>query len=86
MLRTLYRWLYHHRQRQAARERLQGKRKLMPRFRHFTGSAFERAAFGKYDPHGLRRGWKAVVLCMAIGAFVLWALWESVTALGMFQP
>ncbi|MGE9296036.1 MAG: hypothetical protein ACQKBV_07110 [Puniceicoccales bacterium] len=86
MLKTFFRWLYHHRQRQAARNRLQGRRKLMPQFRRFTSSAFERATFGKYDSGGIHKGWKGVVLLTAVGALVAWILWESITALSMFQP
>jgi len=85
MLRPFFRWLYHHRQRQAARDRLTGKRKLMPKFRRFGYHAFERAAFGKYDPIGLSR-WKGILIALPFLLLGLWFVVESVRAMSMFQP
>ncbi|GHC09506.1 hypothetical protein [Cerasicoccus arenae] len=85
MFNHFFRWLYHHRQRQAARDRLQGRRKLLPQFRRFSNSAFERATFGKYDPGGVSR-WKAALVYLPVGGFILWMAIESVRALNMFQP
>ncbi|WP_309386696.1 hypothetical protein [Cerasicoccus frondis] len=85
MINQFFRWLYHHRQRRAARDRLQGKRKLIPKFRRFTNSAFERATFGKYDPGGISRI-KAVFIYLPIGGVMIWFAVESFRALNMFQP
>lgn len=85
MVNHFFRWLYHRRQRRAAKDRLHGKRKLMPKFRRFNYNAFERATFGKYDPMGLSR-WKSALIYLPFLAAGLWFAIESVRALGMFQP
>lgn len=85
MLNHFFRWLYHRRQRQAARDRLTGKKKLMPKFRRFGYHAFERATFGKYDPIGLSR-WKSALIYLPFLALGAWFVIESARALTMFQP
>lgn len=86
MIKPFFRWLYHHRQRQAARDRLLGRRKMLPRFRRFSYHAFERATFGKYDPAGLGKVWKTWLLYLPLGALALWFIVESIRALSLFQP
>ncbi|WP_309399174.1 hypothetical protein [Cerasicoccus maritimus] len=85
MFKHLFRWLYHRRQRRAAHDRLHGRRKLIPKFRRFTNSAFERATFGKYDHGGISR-WKAVLIYLPVSGILLWIVFESFRALTMFQP
>lgn len=85
MINHLFRWLYHRRQRRAAKDRLHGRRKLLPQFRRFGYHAFERASFGKYDPLGMSK-WKSALIYLPFIAFGLWIVVESVRALNMFQP
>ncbi|WP_269540191.1 hypothetical protein [Cerasicoccus fimbriatus] len=85
MIKTFFRWLYHRRQRRAARDRLHGKRKLIPKFRRFSYSAFERATFGKYDSGRISR-WKAALVYLPLAGFAIWFMVESARAVTMFQP
>jgi lipopolysaccharide export system protein LptC len=86
VISRFYRWLYHHRQQRASRQRLSGRTRSRPRFHRFSYTVFTREGSSKYAPGELRKHWLRVLLSLAAIAGIGWFLWESAHALFLFQP
>lgn len=86
MLGGFFRWLYHRRQRQAAKQRLSGKARPDPRWSHFSYNVFRRANFGKYDLRDIQLRTLGRILILPASLILLWFLWTSYRAWNIFQP
>lgn len=86
MISGLFRWIYHARQRRASRRRLSGKDYSRPNWHRFSYNVFRRAHQDKYDLREVRTRWLTWGLGLPAALFTLWFLWQSVEAIGMFQP
>ena len=86
MLGGYFRWLYHRRQRRAAKQRLSGKARPTPRWSRFSYQVFHKATVGKYDLRDIPTRTFAWVLGLPACAILLWFLWNSYRAWGIFQP
>lgn len=86
MISRLYRWLYHIRQHKAARRRLSGKNFVRPNWHRFSYNVFKRARAEKTDMRQATVRWLTWILGLPIGLFTLWFVWQSIEAIGMFQP
>ncbi|WOO43470.1 hypothetical protein [Rubellicoccus peritrichatus] len=86
MLKKFYRWLYHRRQARAAKQRLSGKPRITPKWHRFSYTVFQQAKFGKYDLPEIRARWALIFVGVPLSIIALWFVWQSIQALGMFQP
>lgn len=85
MLRHLYRWLYHYRQRRATRSRLSGRGRPSQRFWRFGYHVLHRAEFDKYGRSRPRKRlvWRVFFVLLVLA--VLWFVWQSAQVWHIFQ-
>ncbi len=84
MIKTFYRWRYHHQCRRSTKLRLAGRMKAPNRFPIFSHSVFKRAKFGKYDGGGRRKLYWLLFIPLIL--LLIWFFSESIKAIGIFQP
>ncbi len=86
MISGLFRWIYHARQNRAARRRLAGKTRTRQNWHRFSYNVFRRARSDSRNLRDLPTRWVAWGLGLPLGLFALWFVWQSIEAIGMFQP
>jgi len=85
MLKAFYRYLYHRRQQRASRQRLSGRQRPSARWHRFSYNVFQRTERTRDKPKTRQR-----LLLWGLGPpavlLLLWFFWQSISAIGIFQP